>query len=107
MLQLLTLDLPDTEPAEQVLPVLTLMGCSSNLMVLVFVPTLGFFFGFGLLAIGFYRRTRQALPTTLLAVAGLLIAVAGVMQIKWVLVLGALALFAFARLFASVEKRID
>jgi len=107
MLQLLTLDLVRAEPADQVLPVLALMGRSSNLMVLAFLPTLGFFFGFGLLAIGFYRRTRQALPATLLAVAGLLLAVAGVMQIKWAFVLGALALAAFALLFASAGKRFD
>jgi hypothetical protein len=107
MLQLLTLDLVGSEPAEQILPVLALMGRSSNLMALAFLPTMGFFFGFGLLAIAFYRRTRQALPATLLAVAGLLIAVAGVMQIKLVFVLGALALFAFALLFASVGKRFD
>jgi len=107
MLQLLTLDLVRTEPADQVAPVLALVGRSSNLVALAFLPTLGFFFGFGLLAIGLYRRTRQALPATLLAAAGLLIAVAGVMQVKWAFVLGALALAAFALLFASVGKRFD
>ncbi|WP_423224354.1 hypothetical protein [Candidatus Amarolinea aalborgensis] len=107
MLQLLTLDLVRTEPADQVAPVLALVGRSSNLMALAFLPTLGFCLGFGLLAIGFYRRTRQALPAALLAAAGLLITVAGVMQVKWGFVLGALALAVFALLFASVGKRFD
>lgn len=107
MLQLLALELVRTQPATMVLQVLETVGRSSSLLALAFLPTLGFFFGFGLLAIGVYRKTRQILPASLLTLAGLLIAVAGVVQIKIVFVLGALALFVFALLFAGTAWRKD
>lgn len=107
MLQLLALDLVRTQPATQALQALEVVSRSSNLLALAFLPTLGFFFGFGLLAIGFYRSTRQILPAILLALSGLLIAGAGVMQIKIVFVFGALALLVFAVLFARIERRFD
>lgn len=107
ILQLLALDLVRADPTSLALQALALVGRSANLMTLAFLPTLGFFFGFGLLAICFYRNTRHILPASLLALAGLLIAVAGVMQVKFVFVLGTLALFVFALLFANITRDND
>jgi hypothetical protein len=104
ILQLLTLDLVRTAPADQAQSVLALIGQSSNLLGFAFLPTLGFAVGFGLLALGYYRRTRQMLPASLLGLAGLLIALASLMQLKPVFILGALALFGFAVLFHTTKK---
>lgn len=104
ILQLLALDLVRTAPADLTQAVLALIGQSSNLFRLAFLPTLGFIFGFGLLAIGFYRTTRQILPASVLGLSGLLIAIAGMMQLKLVFILGAIALLGFAVLFIRAEK---
>ena len=104
ILQLLTLDLVQTESASQALAVLTLIGQSSNLLAFAFLPTLGFFFGFGLLAIGYYRTTRQSLPAILLGLSGLLIAIAGILQLKLVFILGAIALLFFTVLFVRTKQ---
>lgn len=104
ILQLLTLDLARTAPADQAQSVLALIGQSSNLLGFAFLPTLGFAVGFGLLALGYYRRTRHILPASLLGLAGLLIALASLMQLKLVFILGALALFGFAVLFHITKK---
>lgn len=100
ILQLHTLELARNESIELVQRVLTVSGGSSNLFLFAFLPTLGFLFGFGLLAIGFYRSTRQILPPILLGISGLLVALAGILQIKIIFILGALAMLAFTTLFA-------
>lgn len=102
ILQLLTLDLVQTQPVEQVQTILTMMSQSANLMTFAFLPTLGFLVGFGLLAIGYLRSTQQKLPPVLLGLAGLLIALGGVMQIKVVFILGALALLVFTIIFSQL-----
>ncbi len=104
ILQMLTLDLVRTQSADQVQAMLTLVGQSSNLLTFAFLPTLAFFLGFGLLAIGSYRSTRQILPAVVLGLAGLLLAVAGLLQLKVVFVAGAIALLVFAVLFVRAKK---
>jgi len=80
------------------------MAQSQNLLGFAFLPTLGFIFGFGLLAFGLYRSTRQSLIPALLGLSGLLIAIAGVMQVKIVFILGAIALTVFTVLFIRMKK---
>jgi hypothetical protein len=104
ILQLLSLDLVRTAPTELAQPVLALIAQSSNLLSFAFLPTIGFIFGFGFLALGFYRRTQQILPASILGLSGLLIATAGILQLKILFILGALALLGFAALFLRARK---
>ena len=104
ILQLPTLDLVKSNPADLANPVLALMAQSQNLLGFAFLPTLGFIFGFGLLAFGLYRSTRQPLISALLGLSGLLIAIAGVMQLKIIFILGAIALTVFTVLFIRMKK---
>jgi hypothetical protein len=64
-------------------------------MLFAFLPTLGFFFGFALLGFAFYRKNRAALPASLLALSGLLIAAGGMMQSKVIFIIGGLTLVGF------------
>ena len=104
ILQLLTLDLVRSNPSDLANSVLALMAQSQNLLSFAFLPTLGFIFGFGLLAFGLYRSTRQSLDSTLLGLSGLLIGIAGIMQLKIVFIIGAIALTVFTVLFIRVKK---
>ena len=104
ILQLLTLDLVKSNPADLANPVLVLMAQSQNVMSFAFLPTLGFIFGFGLLAFGLYRSTRQSLLSVLLGLSGLLIAIAGIMQLKIVFIVGAIVLIVFTVLFIRIKK---
>jgi len=104
VLQLLTLDLVKSNPTDLAQPILALMAQSQNLMSFAFLPTLGFLFGFGLLAFGLYRSTHQPLPPAMLGVSGLLIATGGIMQLNIVFILGAIALTVFTVLFIRVKK---
>jgi hypothetical protein len=103
-LQLLSLDLVRAKPVELAQPVLSIIAQSPSLLGFVFLPTLGFAIGFGFLALAYFRATRQALPAVLLAAAGLLIAVAGLIQLKVLFVAGALALLAFAVWYIRPNK---
>ena len=104
VLQLLTLDLVKSNPTDLAKPILALMAQSQNLLSFAFLPTLGFIFGFGLLAFGLYRSTRQSLLSAMLGLSGLLIAAASIMQSKIVFILGAIALTIFTVLFIKVKK---
>ena len=104
VLQLLTLDLVKSTPTDLAKPILALMAQSQNLLSFAFLPTLGFIFGFGLLAFGLYRSTRQSLLSAMLGLSGLLIAAASIMQSKIIFILGAIALAVFTVLFIRVKK---
>jgi len=95
VLQFLTSDLVKSMPADFGESALGVMAGSPNLLLFAFLPTLGFFFGFGFLGIASFRKNRAALPTALLALSGLLITVGGMMQSKIVFIIGALALVGF------------
>ncbi len=101
ILQLLTLDLVQAQPTDQTRAILTLIGASPNMLAFAFLPTLGFAVGFSLLAVGYQRSTGQKLPSVLLGLSGLLIALGGIVQLKAVFLLGALALLAFTVIFAK------
>lgn len=101
ILQLLALDLVETLPTDQAQSILAMLGQSTNMMAFAFLPTLGFLVGFGLLAAGFYRSVGQTLPAVLLAASGLLIALGGILQMKIVFILGALALLSFTAIWSQ------
>ena len=104
VLQLLTLDLVKSNPTDLAKPIVVLMAQSQNLLSFAFLPTLGFILGFGLLAFGLYRSTRQSLLSALLGLSGLLIAAASIMQSKSVFIVGAIALTVFTVLFIRGKK---
>jgi hypothetical protein len=103
ILQLLTYDFAKSMPGDFGLSALGVMATSSNLLLFAFLPTLGFFFGFGLLGFAHYRKNRAALPAILLALSGLLISAGGMLQNKFVFVFGALALVSFAYFYSKNE----
>jgi hypothetical protein len=101
ILQLLTSDFVESTPADFGQSALGVMAGSSNLLLFAFLPTLGFFFGFGLLGIALYRNNRAVLPATLFALSGLLISTGGMIQSKIVFIFGALALAGFAYFYSK------
>ncbi|MEW6027883.1 MAG: hypothetical protein AB1554_00215 [Chloroflexota bacterium] len=103
ILQLLASDLVRSMPADFGLSALGVMAASSNLLLLAFLPTLGFLFGFGFLGFALYRNNRAVLPAALFVLSGLLISAGGMIQSKIVFIVGALALVGFAYFYSKTE----
>lgn len=103
ILQLLSSDFARSMPGDFGLSALGVMATSSNLLLFAFLPTLGFFFGFGLLGFALYRNHRAVLPAALFVLSGLLISAGGMIQSKIVFIVGALALVGFAYFYSKTE----
>lgn len=100
ILQLHTSNLVKLDVANWAQPVMAFMAQDQGLLIFAYLPTLGFAPGFALLAFGCFRHTRERAPALMLALAGVLIAVAGMMQMKLLFVAGAVVLVAFTVVFS-------
>ena len=88
VLQLVALELVQHGPEQQARSVLQTLAASSNLMTFVFLPYLGLVPGLALLAIALTRRLHAPWLGALLALAGVLICIGGIVQLKALLIVG-------------------
>lgn len=94
-LQFAALDVVRALPADQSLAVLRALGGSANLLAFIYLPYLGFLVGLPMLAWGGYRVHARVLDALLLAGAGLLLALGGLIGSKIALIGAALLLVLF------------
>lgn len=106
ILQLHVSNLVKLDVANWAQPVMAIMAQDQGLLMFAYLPTLGFVPGFALLAFGCFRHTRKRAPALMLALAGVLIAVAGVMQVKLLFIAGAVVLVAFTVVFSRLPAAV-
>lgn len=107
ILQLLTQTLMNNGSKDQVLWVLSQIQNSPTIFTFVYLPTLGFALGLGLLAVAWMQQRDVTRKTAvLLILSGVIIATAGLAQIKLLFIIGALLLLLFSFLARPQSNKL-